>query len=91
MPMRNDQAVTVRGTDYRPPAFLLDRVALEFDLDPASTRVASTLEVRRNRALAGNTGPLVLDGEDLELELPDSGSLAGRCTLFWLTSPKLLP
>lgn len=25
------------------------------------------------------------------LELPDSGSLAGRCTLFWLTSPKLLP
>ena len=25
------------------------------------------------------------------LELPDSGSLVGRCTLFWLTSPKLLP
>jgi phosphohistidine phosphatase len=25
------------------------------------------------------------------LELPDSGSLAGRCVLFWLTSPKLLP
>ena len=68
MPMRNDQVVTVRRTDYRPPAFLLDRVALEVDLDPASTRVASTLEVRRNHALPGNTGPLVLDGEDLELE-----------------------
>ncbi len=40
MPMRNDQVVTVRRTDYRPPAFLLDRVELEFDLDPASTRVA---------------------------------------------------
>ena len=25
------------------------------------------------------------------LELPDSGSLVGRCALFWLTSPKLLP
>lgn len=25
------------------------------------------------------------------LDLPESGSLAGRCTLFWLTSPKLLP
>lgn len=25
------------------------------------------------------------------LDLPDSGSLAGRCSLFWLTSPKLLP
>ena len=68
MPMRNDQVVTVRRTDYRPPAFLLDRVVLEFDLDPASTRVASTLAVRRNHALPGNTGPLVLDGEDLELE-----------------------
>ena len=34
MPMRNDQVVTVRRTDYRPPAFLLDRVVLEFDLDP---------------------------------------------------------
>ncbi|HET9024763.1 MAG TPA: aminopeptidase N, partial [Burkholderiaceae bacterium] len=66
--MRNEQVVTVRRTDYRPPAFLLDRVGLEFDLDPASTRVASTLEVRRNPALADNTGPLVLDGEDLELE-----------------------
>jgi aminopeptidase N len=68
MPMRNDQVVTVRRTDYRPPAFLLDRVVLEFDLDPASTRVVSTLAVRRNGALPGNAGPLVLDGEDLELE-----------------------
>ena len=25
------------------------------------------------------------------LELPDSGLLVGRCALFWLTSPKLLP
>ena len=62
MPMRNDQVVTVRRTDYRPPAFLLDRVVLEFDLDPASTRVDSTLTVRRNDALPGNAGPLVLDG-----------------------------
>jgi len=68
MPMRNDQVVTVRRTDYRPPAFLLDRVVLEFDLDPVSTRVVSTLAVRRNGALPGNAGPLVLDGEDLELE-----------------------
>ena len=37
--MRNDQAVTVRRADYRPPDFLLDRVALEFDLDPALTYV----------------------------------------------------
>src|SRR5512139_2298821 len=79
MPMRNDQVVTVRRTDYRPPAFVLDRVALECDLDPASTRVVSPLEVRRNHALPDNTGPLVLDGEDLALESvevdgrPDAG------------------
>ncbi len=53
MPMRNEQVVTVRRTDYRPPAFLLDRVALEFDLDPALTHVTATLVVHRNPALPG--------------------------------------
>jgi aminopeptidase N len=67
MPMRNEQVVTVRRTDYRPPAFLVDRVALEFDLDPGSTRVTSTLTVRRNPARPGAGDPLVLDGEDLDL------------------------
>ena len=67
MPMRNEQVVTVRRTDYRPPAFLLDRVALEFDLDPALTHVTATLVVHRNPARLANTEPLVLDGEDLEL------------------------
>ncbi|HEX5638323.1 MAG TPA: aminopeptidase N [Burkholderiaceae bacterium] len=65
--MRNEQVVTVRRTDYRPPAFLLDRVALEFDLDPALTHVTATLVVHRNPARLANTEPLVLDGEDLEL------------------------
>ena len=69
MPMRNDTVVTVRRTDYRPPAFLLERVVLELDLDPASTRVASTLEVRRNQALSGNTGPLVLETQGRRLWL----------------------
>ena len=67
MPMRNEQVVTVRRTDYRPPAFLLDRVALEFDLDPALTHVSATLAMRRNPAHPSSGGPLVLDGEDLEL------------------------
>ena len=67
MPMRNEQVVTVRRTDYRPPAFLLDRVALEFDLDAALTHVTATLVVHRNPMRLVNTDPLVLDGEDLEL------------------------
>ena len=66
--MRNDQAVTVRRADYRPPDFLLDRVALEFDLDPALTYVTATLDVRRN-PVVGGAAPLRLDGEDLDLAL----------------------
>lgn len=66
--MRNDQAVTVRRADYRPPDFLLDHVALEFDLDPTLTYVTATLDVRRN-PLVGGAAPLRLDGEDLDLAL----------------------
>ncbi|MEP6607493.1 MAG: aminopeptidase N [Burkholderiaceae bacterium] len=66
--MRNDQVVTVRRADYRPPDFLLDKVTLEFDLDPALTYVAATLDVRRNPVVGGSV-PLQLDGEDLDLAL----------------------
>ena len=66
--MRNDQVVTIRRADYRPPDFLLDKVALEFDLDPALTYVTATLELRRNPIVGGSI-PLQLDGEDLELAL----------------------
>jgi len=67
MPMRNEKVVTVRRTDYRPPAFLLDQVALEFDLDATLTHVTAILTVHRNPLRPGNADPLVLDGEDLEL------------------------
>ncbi len=66
--MRNDQVVTVRRADYRPPDFLLDNVVLEFDLDPALTYVTATLDVRRN-PVVGGAAPLQLDGEDLDLAL----------------------
>jgi aminopeptidase N len=50
---------TVRREDYRPPAWLVPEVALDLRLDPADTRVAATLEVRRN----GDRGePLRLNG-----------------------------
>ena len=66
--MRNDQVVTVRRADYRPPEFLIDSVALQFDLDPALTHVTATLDVRRN-PVVGGAAPLRLDGEDLDLAL----------------------
>jgi len=77
---RDNRAKVWRRADYRPPAFLIDRVALEFDLDPDATRVTSTLAFRRNPVAHPDdrTAPLVLDGEQqqqLAVEL-DGAALA---------------
>ncbi len=61
---RQDMTMAIRRADYRPPAFAVDAVRLEFDLDPSETVVTAELELRR---LAGGEDPLVLDGEDLTL------------------------
>jgi len=55
----------IRRADYAPPAFLIDTVALEFDLVPERTVVVSTLRVRRNPA-ATRAPHLELMGEQLE-------------------------
>lgn len=60
-----DRAPT-RLADYQPPAFLIDQVALTFDLAFARTLVHSEIQFRRNPAAAAAT-PLRLHGEDLEL------------------------
>ena len=52
--------------DYRPPAFLVDRVALDVALDPQATEVRSRLDVRRGPGVGANE-PLALDGENLDL------------------------
>ena len=54
----------MQRADYRPPAYWVDRVELQFDLDLDSTQVTSTLQLRRRAAASG---PLVLDGDGLEL------------------------
>jgi aminopeptidase N len=53
----------VRREDYRPPDWLVPDIALDFDLDPARTRVAATLTVTRN---GDHARPLVLDGDGLK-------------------------
>ncbi len=62
---RDSRAAVKRRADYRPPAFFVDRIALEFDLDPDATWVTSTLAFRRNPQAAADdrSAPLVLDGE----------------------------
>ena len=52
----------VKLADYRPPAFLVDHVSLDFELDPQASIVRSRLQLRRNAP-----GPLKLDGKKLEL------------------------
>jgi aminopeptidase N len=59
---------TVKLQDYRPPDFLIDKVELEFDLDPSPTRVQSRLWVRKNPVAVTAATTLVLDGEQLLLQ-----------------------
>ena len=59
---------STRLADYRAPDWLVDSVALEFDLAPSATRVKARVAFRRNPERAGE-GPadLVLDGRLLTL------------------------
>jgi aminopeptidase N len=57
----------VRLADYRPPAFLVDTVELDFELGEEATTVRSRLAMRRNPKAADPRAPLALDGEALEL------------------------
>jgi len=65
MRLDDDAPKPVRLADYAPPAYLVDHIDLRFDLDPATTRVSARLALRRNPD--GEGGPLVLNGEHLEL------------------------
>ncbi|MDO9223906.1 MAG: aminopeptidase N, partial [Caulobacter sp.] len=61
--MRTETPQPVRLAEYRPPAYLIDEVFLDFALEPAATRVKARLTVRRN---GEHAEPLVLDGEGLK-------------------------
>ena len=57
----------IRRSGYRAPGFLVDRVELLFELDPALTRVVSALTLRRNPA-ENATDSLELFGDAIDLE-----------------------
>ena len=63
---QNRQAI--QRLDYTPPAFLIDRVDLTFDLDEEATHITSRLVVQRNASSDTPGLPLILHGEDLTLE-----------------------
>ncbi|KAF1022033.1 MAG: Aminopeptidase N [Paracidovorax wautersii] len=59
------QPVAIRREDYTATPYWIDTVDLTFDLDPAKTRVANRMTLRRNADVP--VQPLKLDGEDLNL------------------------
>jgi aminopeptidase N len=62
--MKTETPQTIYLKDYTPPAFLIDTVDLDFNIESAGTTVTATLAMRRNPAVAAQ--PLVLDGDELE-------------------------
>ncbi|MBL8972406.1 MAG: aminopeptidase N, partial [Myxococcales bacterium] len=68
------QPQVIRREDYRPPAFVIDRVELRFELEEDVSRVHATLAIRRAPGTAADA-PLVLDGEHLVLV---SAAIDGR-------------
>lgn len=66
--MRDNQAAkTIHLSDYKPPAFLIDTVELDFDLYPQATLVTATLALRRNPLRLDGPSECILDGEELSL------------------------
>ena len=65
--MRDPEPQTVLLKDYSPPAFLIDKVDLDVDIQDPWVTVRSRLGIRRNPAAADPSSPLQLDGEHLEL------------------------
>jgi len=63
--MRDAENVTIKLSDYTPPAYLIDEIALVFSLEPEQTLVAASSHVRRSGAAPA---PLELNGERLELQ-----------------------
>jgi aminopeptidase N len=64
--MRSDVSPVIRLEDYRPPAWLIDTVDLEFRLFPSRTQVRSLLRIRPNPGAPHQD--LVLDGDELSLK-----------------------
>ncbi|MCG8447788.1 MAG: aminopeptidase N, partial [Hyphomicrobiales bacterium] len=66
--MRTDTPRPIRLKDYRPPAFLVDRIDLDIRLDPQATQVHSRLEVRPNPDAHGRRGSFHADGDEVILK-----------------------
>jgi len=62
--MRTEEPRAIRLQDYRAPDYRVEKLSLDFRLEPDATRVASTMEIVRR---AKDASPHVLNGEHLKL------------------------
>ena len=62
--MKTTTPPTVYLKDYAAPAYLIDTVDLDFNIETGGTTVSATLAMRRNPAVPAQ--PLVLDGDELK-------------------------
>ncbi|MFH1658750.1 MAG: aminopeptidase N [Pseudomonadota bacterium] len=62
--MKTTTPQTVYLKDYAAPAYLIDTVDLDFNIETGGTTVSATLAMRRNPAVPAQ--PLVLDGDELK-------------------------
>lgn len=63
----NLAAKTIQLSDYKPPAFLIDTVELDFDLYPQATMVTATLTLRHNPLRLDKPSECIFNGEELSL------------------------
>jgi aminopeptidase N len=68
MAMLTPTPTTIYLKDYAPPAFLISAIDLDVDLQEELARVRARLSVHRNPQAVERAGPLVLNGDQLELE-----------------------
>lgn len=59
---------TIYLKDYQKPPYLCQNIALHFDIMDDHTEVTARLTMQVNMACEGDPGPLVLDGEGLDLK-----------------------
>jgi aminopeptidase N len=79
--MREPQPKAIHLKDYAPPAFKVETVELDIDIRADDALVRAKLQIRRNAP-----GPLVLDGDELELQ---SVSLNGKPCRHTVAAEKL--
>ena len=83
--MTAENSQTIYLKDYQEPAYLVEHVALEFDLHPTATRVRSTVKFRRNPN--SSSSEFFLYGENLTLLAAyiNGAAVTPVITEAWLT------